>query len=143
MKISPSGASRKQTQYKPKQTQTNPISEIPKMNVNSIVTKDYENTCPCGAPKNKPNSNPIPQKPKNERKLIVNKGLSKSALRSVPENKPNQTQSQDGQICNHHDPGLLLDELQKAGRRGANSMLELRTALFSDLWDDAIAALSA
>ena len=47
---------------KPKQTQTNPISEKPQMNVNSILTKDYENIYPCGVPKNKPNSNPIPQR---------------------------------------------------------------------------------
>ena len=73
----------------PIQTQTNPISQGPEVNVNSILTKDYENICPCGAPKNKPKTNPISSEPKNERKLITNRGLSESALRSVPENRPN------------------------------------------------------
>ena len=79
---------------KPIQTQTNPISETPKINISSIVTKYYENIYPCAAPKNKPKTNPISQEPRNERKLIVNKGLSKPALRSLPENKPNQSQFQ-------------------------------------------------
>ena len=44
---------------KPNQTQTNPIRRTPKMNANLIMTKDYENICPCRAPKNKPKTNPI------------------------------------------------------------------------------------
>jgi hypothetical protein len=43
-------------------TQTNPNEpkfKIGKMNASSIVTKDYENICPCGVPKNEPNSKPI------------------------------------------------------------------------------------
>ena len=47
----------------PIQTQTNPISEKPKMNLNFYSTKDYENKPPLRAPakqtQNKPNSNPI------------------------------------------------------------------------------------
>ena len=35
----------------PNKPNSNPIRQKPKMNVNSIVTKDYENICPCGAPK--------------------------------------------------------------------------------------------
>ena len=38
-----------------KRTQTNAIAQKPKMNVNSIMTEDYESICPCGAPKNKAN----------------------------------------------------------------------------------------
>ena len=42
---------------------TNPISWIPKMNVNSVKTKDYGNESPLRPPKNKPKTNPI--KPKD------------------------------------------------------------------------------
>ena len=39
----------------PKQSQTNPISEKPKMNVNKVLTKDYENQPLRRLPENKPN----------------------------------------------------------------------------------------
>jgi len=42
----------KQTQYKPN---TNPIPEKPKMNVTSVLTKDYENETAFGLRQNKPN----------------------------------------------------------------------------------------
>ncbi len=48
-----------QSQYKPK---TNPIPEKPKMNVTSILTKDYENKPPSSPKKTNPiqtQSNPI------------------------------------------------------------------------------------
>jgi hypothetical protein len=64
----------------PIQTQTNPIAGIPKMNVTSLTTKDYENIRPCGAPKNKAKTNPISQKAQNEPKLIDNKGLRESGI---------------------------------------------------------------
>jgi hypothetical protein len=44
---------------KPIQTQTNPICRMPKMSVNSILTKDYERNDIFAIPENKPNSNPI------------------------------------------------------------------------------------
>ena len=47
----------------PIQSQTNPISEKPKMSVSSITTKHYENICPLAVLKNKPNSKPISQMP--------------------------------------------------------------------------------
>ena len=86
----------------PKRTQTNPISEMPKMNVNSIVTKDYENIYPCGVPKNKPNSNPIPQKAQMNATFFTTKDYENQPPMG---NKSNQTQSQDGGICNHYDAG--------------------------------------
>ena len=53
----------------PKQTQTNPISEKPKMNLNFYSTKDYDNKPRLRAPgkqtQNKPNSNPISPPPKS------------------------------------------------------------------------------
>jgi hypothetical protein len=57
---------------KPIQTQTNPICRMPKMSVNSILTKDYERNDIFAIPENKPNSNPIkpnftyPQRGKTE-----------------------------------------------------------------------------
>jgi len=45
-------AMKKQSQNKPN---SNPIPQKPKMNVNSIVTKDYENRPPFGLQENKPN----------------------------------------------------------------------------------------
>ncbi len=45
-----------QTQFKAKQTQ---LAQIPKMNVTSVTTTDYEEKQPSGRRKNKPNSNPI------------------------------------------------------------------------------------
>jgi len=38
----------------PKRTQTNPISEKPKMNANLFAAKDYENKPRLPAPENKP-----------------------------------------------------------------------------------------
>jgi len=43
----------------PIRTQSNPISERPKMNENLFATKDYENITTFGLRQNKPNTNPI------------------------------------------------------------------------------------
>jgi len=66
MKMNASAEPEKQTQNKPNtkpiQSQTNPIPEKPKMNVTSILTKDYENKPPSSPKKTKPiqtQSNPI------------------------------------------------------------------------------------
>jgi len=61
----------------PKPTQTNPISEKPKMNVNPIMTKDCESICPCGAPKNKPKTKPISQKPQMNANFFAENQLCK------------------------------------------------------------------
>jgi len=52
------------------------------MNVNTILTKDYEKTGLSDKGKTNPiqtqykaNTNPIPEKPKNERNFYFNKGL--------------------------------------------------------------------
>jgi hypothetical protein len=42
----------------PNEPKTNPITKKPKMNVTSIVTKDYENKSNWAICENKPNSNP-------------------------------------------------------------------------------------
>jgi len=49
---------RKQTQNKPKQTQFKPNHKKAKMNVNKVLTKDYENKRLYRCAENKPNSNP-------------------------------------------------------------------------------------
>jgi hypothetical protein len=59
----------------PIQTQSNPISERPKMNISKIITMNYKNISRWRVKKNKPNSNPISLKAQNERKLICHKGL--------------------------------------------------------------------
>jgi len=51
----------------PKRTQTNPISEKPKMNVNASLRRNYDNNLVLPLRQNKPNSNP--NKP-NFRKAI-------------------------------------------------------------------------
>ena len=75
----------------PIQTQTNPICEKPEMNVNSIMTKDYENICPCGVPKNKPNSNPISKIAIMNVTVCLKKNYENQSLLQSPENRPNQT----------------------------------------------------
>ena len=57
----------KQSQNKAKQSQSNPISEKPKMNVNKVLTKDYENMSNWAISENKPNQtqsqDPTPKHP--------------------------------------------------------------------------------
>jgi len=53
------------------------------MSVTSFLTKDYENICPCGVPKNKPNSNPIPQKPKMNATFCITKDYENQSLRGI------------------------------------------------------------
>jgi hypothetical protein len=43
------------------------------MNANSVLTKDYEDICPCGAAKNKPNSKPISQKVEIDASSLITK----------------------------------------------------------------------
>ena len=78
----------------PKRTQTNPISEKPKMNTNSELTKDYIKYDDFAVQKNKPNSNPIPQKAKMSAKSLLTKDYENQPLWRLLENKPNQTQFQ-------------------------------------------------
>ena len=50
----------------PIQTQYKPNLRKPKMNVNKVLTKDYENNPPGGLRKNKPNSKPISPPPRKQ-----------------------------------------------------------------------------
>jgi len=86
---------------------TNPILSAVgglQMNVNSLITKDYENKWQRRVRKNKPNSNPIQTQsnpicrmPKMSVNSILTKDYERYDIFAVPENKPNsnpiQTQS--------------------------------------------------
>jgi hypothetical protein len=60
---------------KPKQTQSNPNSERPKMNAYSFMQRTYDEISPFYRQKNKPKTKPISAKAKNEHKLIYYKEL--------------------------------------------------------------------
>ena len=68
---------------KPNSNPNKPNSQKAKMNVNSLITKDYRKKDDFTVQKNKPNSNPVLsavewanfRKAQNERKLIYYRGL--------------------------------------------------------------------
>jgi hypothetical protein len=68
---------------------TNPISERPKMNITSYMTKHYENERLRGRGQNKPNSNP------NKANLPTPSGETNPIQ---TQNKTNQTQFQTGPV---------------------------------------------
>jgi len=94
MKINPIGHLVKTN---PIQTQSNPISKRPKMNVNVFFTKDYENKTTLRPQKNKAKTNPISKRPKMNVNSLITKDYRKYDDFAVQENKPNsnpiQTQS--------------------------------------------------
>ncbi len=49
----------KRTQYEPKRTQSKPICRMLKMNVNNVLTKDYEKISNWAICENEPKTNPI------------------------------------------------------------------------------------
>ncbi len=70
------------------------------MNVNTIITKDYENKPIGNLVKTKPkqtqykaNTNPIPEKPKMNVTSILTKDYENERLRRAGKTKPIQTQS--------------------------------------------------
>jgi len=84
---------KKQTQYKPN---SNPIKanfRKAKMNVNSLITKDYRKKDDFAVRKNKPNSKPISVKPKMNVNLYVIEDYENETTLSPQKNKPKQTQS--------------------------------------------------
>jgi len=78
--------------------QNKPNFKIGKMNVNSVLTRNYENQPLRRLPENKPNSNPIRQEPKITVNSIVTKDYENTCPCGVPKNKPNQTQQRK---CDH------------------------------------------
>ncbi len=59
------------------------------MNVNAVLTKDYENKSNWTLGENKPNSNPISKKPKMNANLYVIEDYRKNDDFAVQKNKPN------------------------------------------------------
>ena len=118
----------------PIQTQTNPISEKPKLNVNSIVTKDYENICPCGAPKNKPNSKPILQECKMSATIWPTRNYQNHPLQRIRENKPKQSQFQRRERVkprNHKNENRYSADLKRASSLNTRFIGRLRTSELS------------
>ncbi len=58
---------------KPNQSQSKPISSKAKMNINSLITKDYIKNDAFVVRKNKPNSNPISERAKTDAKCVFTK----------------------------------------------------------------------
>jgi len=74
---------------------TNPIKanfRKAKMNVNSLITKDYRKKGDFAVRINKANSNPISEKPKMNVNLYVIEDYENETAFRLRENKPNQTQ---------------------------------------------------
>jgi len=70
----PSQTRAKQTQYKPNTNPIKPNLLNAQMNVNKVLTKDYENKSNSTLNENKPNQTQFP-KSQNELKLLFEKGL--------------------------------------------------------------------
>ena len=73
----------------PIQTQFKPNSQDAKMNVNSLITKDYRKKDAFALQKNKPNSNPISENPKLNVTSFITKDYRKNDTFAVQKNKPN------------------------------------------------------
>jgi len=98
MKINPIGHLVKTN---PIQTQSNLVLSVvewanlrkAKMNVNSLITKDYRKNDDFAVRKNKPNSNPISQRVKMNANLYVIEDYENKTSFRPPKNKPNQSLS--------------------------------------------------
>jgi len=74
---------------KPNSNPNKPNLRKAKMNINSIIAKDYRKKDDFEVRINKPNL----RKAKNERKLICSKGLQKKMISQPKKTNPKQTQS--------------------------------------------------
>jgi hypothetical protein len=75
-----------------KQSQTNPISERPKMNAYSFLQRTYAQILSFYRQKNKAKTNPISKMSKNEHKPCLHKGLRKFTPVAAKKTNPKQTQ---------------------------------------------------
>ena len=76
----------------PIQTQSKPIKanlKRAKMNINSLITKDYRKKDDFAVRKNKPNSNPISEKPKMNANAFLQKDYENKTAFRLQKNKPN------------------------------------------------------
>jgi hypothetical protein len=106
------------------------------MNVNSLITKDYENFIPLAGQKNKPNSNPISSKAKMKANVFVRKDYENKTAFRHQQNKPNQTQlvffrklvpAKAGILCSRIKPKLSPPASKLEAiylRTGKNALLQ-------------------
>ncbi len=73
----------------PIQTQSNPITRMSKMNVNSFITKDYRKKDDFDVRINKPKTHPISEKAKMNVNLYVIKDYENKTAFRPQKNKPN------------------------------------------------------
>ena len=76
--------------------QNKPNLQKAKMNVTSLITKDYIKYDDFVVRKNKPNSNPISKRPKINVNIFVTKDYENETAFRPQKNKPKQTQFQTG-----------------------------------------------
>jgi len=81
------------------------------MNINSLITKDYERNDIFAVPENKPNSNPIAERVKLMQIVYLQRIMKKNAAKGYEKTKPIQTQfkpcperSRMGQFQTGHQP---------------------------------------
>ena len=79
-------------QNKPNTNPIKPNLRKAKMNINSLITKDYRKKDDFAVRKNKANSNPISVKPKMNVSSILTKDYENETAFRLEQNKPNQTQ---------------------------------------------------
>jgi hypothetical protein len=93
----------------PIQSQSNPISKKPKMNVNLTLTKDYRKNGAFAVRKNKPNSNPISRKAKMTVNLFTTKDYENETTLRPQKTNPNKPNFKRGRLL--IDPMLPLYKL--------------------------------
>ena len=65
----------------------------PQMNVNTVITKEYENDNTFRPPENKANTNPICQRVKVMQSVYLQRIMKKNAAKGYEKTNPIQTQS--------------------------------------------------
>jgi len=83
-------------QNKPNSNPIKPNFRKAKMNVNSLITKDYRKKDDFAVQKNKPNSNPISVKPKMNANAFSQKDYENETAFRLQKYKPKQSQFQTG-----------------------------------------------
>jgi len=109
---------------KPNSNPIKPNLRKVKMNVNSLITKDYRKKDYFSVRINKPNF----RNGQNERKLNFNKGLQKKRLFSSPKNKPNQSQFK---ACPERSRmGQFLQKPKSLSKKSGHTLLWIYLNLF-------------
>jgi hypothetical protein len=113
---------------KPNSNPIKPNLRKAKMNVSSLITKDYRKKDDFAVQKNKPNSKPISEKPKMNVNLYVIEDYENETAFRLEQNKPNQTQLQTRCTFRMFSPANLLffstvnSQYRRSALRQAESM---------------------